>query len=433
MLKLEDINKNAALAGLEPGQVVRIATTEPVGDMQNQCVVYAWRDSRSVDIQDAQRVARGLARENLRSVATRYQNDLDGQRPGPGLLDAEIIEAAALYAAHFLQHPQRLKPVQVIRLCEGLDYQCCETDVWKETLAYRQVEWIKSAAIRKLPGYELAQWEYTQPIPAIEALYQGGCSMSAPRTVGLKDALPILALSQHVRRRLREEFGNAGQRAMLKKMRERDIEDEAGAEAHDFLLDEIGNEGTIVWDGVIPARDDEYPVHIKHYGGVYLVWAMEYDDEGYFLCFEHAWDYVDDNWPLAIEVSDESPTPRKRKIEREKADAYLQDLADEKANRVRWEAPPQPEAFAWWIERIQQPLPEAIDSRIALMERWLAEPEKPYWRSHGYMATTYMPILIRLLGDEAATEALLRGLKEKRPKLAAELVALVTKTGKRAA
>ena len=36
---------------------------------------------------------------------------------------------------------------------------------------------------------------------------------------------------------------------MLKKMRERDIDDEAGADAHDFLLDEINNEGAIVWEG----------------------------------------------------------------------------------------------------------------------------------------------------------------------------------------
>ena len=32
MLKLEDIKKNASVAGLEPGRVVRIVTTEPVGD-----------------------------------------------------------------------------------------------------------------------------------------------------------------------------------------------------------------------------------------------------------------------------------------------------------------------------------------------------------------------------------------------------------------
>ena len=29
MLKLEDIKKNAAISGLEPGQVVRVVTTEP--------------------------------------------------------------------------------------------------------------------------------------------------------------------------------------------------------------------------------------------------------------------------------------------------------------------------------------------------------------------------------------------------------------------
>lgn len=38
MLKLEQIQKNAAIAGLEPGQVVRIVTTEPVGD--NALTVY---------------------------------------------------------------------------------------------------------------------------------------------------------------------------------------------------------------------------------------------------------------------------------------------------------------------------------------------------------------------------------------------------------
>ena len=38
MLKLEQIQKNAAISGLEPGQVVRIATTEPVGD--NSLTVY---------------------------------------------------------------------------------------------------------------------------------------------------------------------------------------------------------------------------------------------------------------------------------------------------------------------------------------------------------------------------------------------------------
>ena len=38
MLKLEEITRNAALTGIEPGQVVRVVTTEPVGD--NALTVY---------------------------------------------------------------------------------------------------------------------------------------------------------------------------------------------------------------------------------------------------------------------------------------------------------------------------------------------------------------------------------------------------------
>lgn len=38
MLKLEDIAKDAALSGVEPGQVVRVVTTEQVGD--NALTIY---------------------------------------------------------------------------------------------------------------------------------------------------------------------------------------------------------------------------------------------------------------------------------------------------------------------------------------------------------------------------------------------------------
>src|SRR2546428_11341885 len=38
MLKLEEITQHAALTGIEPGQVVRVVTTEPVGD--NALTVY---------------------------------------------------------------------------------------------------------------------------------------------------------------------------------------------------------------------------------------------------------------------------------------------------------------------------------------------------------------------------------------------------------
>lgn len=144
----------------------------------NQCSVSQWtpnRTGRDADLKNAQVIAKGLARENIRSVKHRYPNDKDGSRPGPCLLDAEIEEAAALYAAHFVVNPayvRSLKPIQIIKISQGVDYQSCETDDWRDTLAWRQLDWINSAAIRALPGYDQADWSYQRQVPEIEALYE---------------------------------------------------------------------------------------------------------------------------------------------------------------------------------------------------------------------------------------------------------------------
>ena len=144
--------------------------------VRNDCAVYEWQHSRKntleAKIDNAQRIAKGLARENIRSVAHRYPDDKDGARPGPGLKDAEIEEAAAIYAAHFVVSPQKLRPIDVLKLCQGWDYQSSETDDWKDTLAWQQVDWIRGAAIRSLPGYDDADWSFDQQLPEIEALYQ---------------------------------------------------------------------------------------------------------------------------------------------------------------------------------------------------------------------------------------------------------------------
>lgn len=143
----------------------------------NDCAVYEWQHSRkntvAARIDNAQRIAKGLARENVRSVAHRYPGDLDNL-PGPALSIPEIYEAAALYTAHFLANPsyvRKLKPVQVLVLCQSVDYQSSETDDWRDTLAWRQLDWIKSQAIRSLPGYDAADWSFDNPVPEIDALY----------------------------------------------------------------------------------------------------------------------------------------------------------------------------------------------------------------------------------------------------------------------
>lgn len=49
MLKLEEIKKNAMITGIEPGQVVRVVTTEPVGD-NALTIYYKTPDGRSLEI-----------------------------------------------------------------------------------------------------------------------------------------------------------------------------------------------------------------------------------------------------------------------------------------------------------------------------------------------------------------------------------------------
>lgn len=138
--------------------------------VQHRCCITPWHSTG--EIETAQAIARGLARENIRSVAHSYPNDVSGSRPGPCLHDSEIEEAAAIYAAYFVTHPQGLAPIQIIKLSQSLDYQSCETDDWKDTLAWRQLDWINGAAIRCLNGYEAADWSFDQPIPEIEAMYE---------------------------------------------------------------------------------------------------------------------------------------------------------------------------------------------------------------------------------------------------------------------
>lgn len=143
---------------------------------RNECIIREWDQNRGAGStnKNAKAVASGLALENIRSVATRYPEDQDGSRPGPGLKDADIVKAAGIYADYFVRHPQFITPVQILRLIDCLDYQSCETDDWPQTLAYRQLDWLRSSAIRKLQGYDDARWEFSQPIPAIEALYERG-------------------------------------------------------------------------------------------------------------------------------------------------------------------------------------------------------------------------------------------------------------------
>jgi hypothetical protein len=143
------------------GILAAFAAFAASGSQIRNSVIYEWRrGSRS---EDARCVAEHLAKANIRSVSGRYPDDRDGQRPGPGLYDAEVIEASRLWAEHYSYNMPAIPPLHIYNLANGFAYQACETDDWPVTLAARQIDWIKDKAVRRMPGAEDAPWGYDVP------------------------------------------------------------------------------------------------------------------------------------------------------------------------------------------------------------------------------------------------------------------------------
>lgn len=79
--------------------------------------------------------------ENTRSVNYRYNKTTP--------VDAIVFDFDA----------PDLTPIELIKACNCLDYQSCETEDWSSTPACLLLARIKDYAVRKLPGYEEADWE----------------------------------------------------------------------------------------------------------------------------------------------------------------------------------------------------------------------------------------------------------------------------------
>lgn len=98
-----------------------------------------------------------LYAENIRSCGERYPDDDVDDLPGEIHKPAQIIitgrdDCSAAY---------RLPAISILKMCNCLEYQSCETDDWRKTLAYVLLGDIRAAAIRVLPGYENAPWDYS--------------------------------------------------------------------------------------------------------------------------------------------------------------------------------------------------------------------------------------------------------------------------------
>ena len=90
--------------------------------------------------------ANTLQAENVRSVNYRYQ-------------DSEVATPITVpFRAALL-----VNPIDILKMCDCLEYQSCETDDWEQSAAFELLSLIRRAAIRALPGYEKAPWDYITP------------------------------------------------------------------------------------------------------------------------------------------------------------------------------------------------------------------------------------------------------------------------------
>ena len=97
-----------------------------------------------------------LYQENIRSVRARYPEDKWDDLPGPCAKPIHIVASGMERALA----AYRRTPVQILKMCDCLEYQSCETDDYRESIACELLEAIRRAAIRALAGYEDAPWDY---------------------------------------------------------------------------------------------------------------------------------------------------------------------------------------------------------------------------------------------------------------------------------
>jgi len=95
---------------------------------------------------NAEEIGRILFEENERSVGHRYGEDDPDEMPG------SKGENCATYRFRYFAEP--VAPVVILKGCACYDYQACETDGYRTSLAHTIIRAVEAKAIRALPGYE---------------------------------------------------------------------------------------------------------------------------------------------------------------------------------------------------------------------------------------------------------------------------------------
>lgn len=107
-----------------------------------------YHGSKLVPLMDVQTVGSILMAQNARSVNERYSE----RKVYPFTYDQRVKAGAEGHSA-----------MEVIKSAHCYEYQACETDDWKRTVAHTIILHILSAASVGLPGWEDAPWGLDGP------------------------------------------------------------------------------------------------------------------------------------------------------------------------------------------------------------------------------------------------------------------------------
>jgi hypothetical protein len=124
-------------------------------------------------VAQAEDAAEMLARENIAGVAYDYPEDQDGDRPGPGLKDEDIVKAARIWVDYYLDNDPGASNAIIWNACDNLDYQSCEHDGWPASYAKVVLGLIRRHIGKKPLGDVAWGWSDPETLPEVEALYEG--------------------------------------------------------------------------------------------------------------------------------------------------------------------------------------------------------------------------------------------------------------------
>ena len=121
-----------------------------------------------------------LADTNIASIGVKYEGLVETENFVPTLEEKNMVCQAWLKMSYeeylniatktylncvadpFGKLAKYTAPVQILSYCKCYEYQSCEFQGYYESEGHRVKEWAMGAAIRKLPGYDDAEWSYEE-------------------------------------------------------------------------------------------------------------------------------------------------------------------------------------------------------------------------------------------------------------------------------